>query len=134
MKTSWFLQHGLTVACLALTVPVLSAQNTTIQLFGPVNVRSSVTGTTYDAPNTFNSTTLNLTCPASPTATLSSANGGNILVDNNIQVSTSSPSITAQPMSAPAEHRITPRCAVTQLLYQRLPVACRRWQPRRPES
>ncbi len=94
MKTSWFLQHGLTVACLALTVPVLSAQNTTIQLFGPVNVRASVSGTSYDAPNTFNSNTLNLTCPANPTAVLSSANSGNVLVDNNIQVSTSSPSVT----------------------------------------
>ncbi|MES2221765.1 MAG: hypothetical protein V4587_12465, partial [Acidobacteriota bacterium] len=94
MKNSWFLQHGLTVACLALTVPMLSAQTTTIQLFGPVNVRASVSGTSYDAPNTFNSNTLNLTCSESPTAVISSANGGNVLVDNNIQVSTSSPSVT----------------------------------------
>jgi hypothetical protein len=78
---------------MALIVPALSAQ-TSIQLFGPVNVRASVSGTTYAAPNTFNSNTLNLTCPASPTAVLSSANGGNVLVDNNIQVSTSSPSVT----------------------------------------
>ena len=93
MRTSSILLCGPVAACMALVVPALVAQNS-ILLFSPVDVRSSVTGTTYDAPNTFNSTTLNLTCPASPTATLSSANGGNILVDNNIQVSTSSPSIT----------------------------------------
>ncbi|HTU49797.1 MAG TPA: Ig-like domain-containing protein [Acidobacteriaceae bacterium] len=93
MKKSPFLHHGLIVGCMALIVPALYAQ-TSIQLFGPVNVRASVNGTTYDAPNTFNSNTLNLTCPASPTAVLSSANGGNVLVDNNIQVSTSSPSVT----------------------------------------
>ena len=94
MKKSPFLRLGLIVACTTLIVPAMSAQ-TSIQLFGPVNVRASVSGTTYDAPNTFNSNTLNLTCPASPTAVLSSANGGNVLVDNNIQVSTSSPSTTA---------------------------------------
>jgi hypothetical protein len=93
MKKSAFLRHGLITASMALIVPALSAQ-TSIQLFGPVNVRASVNGTTYDAPNTFNSNTLNLTCPASPTAVISSANGGNVLVDNNIQVSTSSPSVT----------------------------------------
>jgi hypothetical protein len=101
MKKSQFLHQGLIVACMASIVPVLSAQ-TTIQLFGPVNVRASVNGTTYDAPNTFNSNTLNLTCPASPTAVLSSANGGNVLVDNNIQVSTSSPNITAATNVCPA--------------------------------
>ena len=94
MKKSPFLHHGLILACMALIVPALSAQTTTIQLFGPVNVRASVSGTSYDNPNTFNSNTLNLTCPASPTAVLSSANGGNVLADNNIQVSTSSPSVT----------------------------------------
>ncbi len=95
MKKSPFLQHGLILACMASIVPALSAQTTTIQLFGPVNVRASVSGTSYDNPNTFNSNTLNLTCPASPTAVLSSANGGNVLADNNIQVSTSSPSMTS---------------------------------------
>jgi hypothetical protein len=93
MNHSPFLRHGLIVACIASIAPALSAQ-TSIQLFGPVNVRASVNGTTYDAPNMFNSNTLNLTCPASPTAVLSSASGGNVLVDNNIQVSTSSPSVT----------------------------------------
>jgi hypothetical protein len=93
MKQSSFLRFGPIVACMALIVPALSAQNS-IQLFGPVNVRASVDGTSYDAPNTFNSTTLNLTCPASPTGVISSANGGNVLVDNNMQLSTSSPSIT----------------------------------------
>jgi hypothetical protein len=93
MNNPSFLRHGLIVACIASIVPALSAQ-TSIQIFGPVNVRASVNGTTYEAPNMFNSNTLNLTCPASPTAVLSSANGGNVLVDNNIQVSTSSPSVT----------------------------------------
>jgi hypothetical protein len=93
MKNFSSLCYAPIVACMALIVPTLSAQ-TSIQLFGPVNVRASVDGTSYAAPNTFNSNTLNLTCPASPTAVLSSASGGNLLVDNNIQVSTSSPSVT----------------------------------------
>jgi hypothetical protein len=96
MKKLSFVCYGAFAACLALVVPAMTAQNS-IQLFGPVNVRASVTGTSYDAPNTFNSTNLNLTCSASPiTAVLSSsANGtGNVLVDNNIQISTSSPSVT----------------------------------------
>jgi hypothetical protein len=101
MKKYLSLHGGLILAGIALIVPALSAQ-TSIQLFGPVNVRASVSGTSYDAPNTFNSNTLNLTCPASPTAVLSSANGGNVLVDNNIQVSTSSPSVTAAANVCPA--------------------------------
>ncbi len=87
------MHRGPIVALMALIVPALSAQNP-IQLFGPVNVRASSTNTSYISPNTFNSTTLNLTCPASPTALIASANGGNVLVDNNIQVSTASPSVT----------------------------------------
>ena len=93
MKDLLCLHRGPIVALMALIVPALSAQNP-IQLFGPVNVRASNTNTSYRSPNTFNSTTLNLTCPASPTALIASANGGNVLVDNNIQVSTASPSVT----------------------------------------
>jgi len=75
--------------CLLVLLPVLHAQNS-IQLFGPVDVRYSSTGTgTGSAAVNFNSTTLNLTCSASPiSAVLSSTpdSTGNLLVDNNINV------------------------------------------------
>ena len=75
--------------CLVVLLPALHAQNS-IQLFAPVNVRDSSTGTSYgSAAVNFNSTTLNLTCSASPiTAILSSTpdSTGNLLVDNNINV------------------------------------------------
>lgn len=93
MKDLLCLHRGPIVALMALIVPALSAQNP-IRLFGPVNVRASNANTSYSSPNTFNSTTLNLTCPASPTALIASANGGNVLVDNNIQLSMNSPSVT----------------------------------------
>lgn len=89
MKSSSILRYGSIVACMVLSVPSLVAQNS-IQLFGPVNVRKSATGTGYGASAVaFNSTTLNLSCSASPiTAVLSSSadNTGNVLVDNNITV------------------------------------------------
>jgi hypothetical protein len=75
-------------ACLALVAPAAIAQNS-IQLFSPVNVRLSSANTGFDASAVnFNSTTLNLTCPANPTAIISSTpdGTGNILVDNNINV------------------------------------------------
>jgi hypothetical protein len=85
------------VACLTCCLPVLVsplafAQNS-IQLFGPVNVRLSTTGTGYGADgNNFNTTNLNLTCPASPSGVLSStADGtGNLLVDNYLNVTVTS--------------------------------------------
>lgn len=74
-------------SCLAISAPKMIAQNS-IQLFGPVDVRLSTAGTSETNPNTFNSNTLNLNCPATPTAILSStSNGtGNVLADNNIYV------------------------------------------------
>ncbi len=78
----------LTIAsCLAISAPEIIAQNS-IQLFGPVDVRGSKTGTSDTSPDTFNSNTLNLTCPATPSAKLSSTSDGtgNVLVDNNIYV------------------------------------------------
>ncbi len=96
MKNSWFHRYVPFAVCMAFAVPAMTAQNS-IQLFGPVDVRASVSGTTYDAPNTFNSVNLNLTCNTSPiTAVLSSSANGlaNVLVDNNIQLSTSSPLVT----------------------------------------
>jgi len=77
--------------------PVLSASTAVAQnsilLFGPVDVRLSTTGTGTGANgNFFNTTNLNLTCPASPTATLSStADGtGYVLVDNFLNVKATS--------------------------------------------
>jgi hypothetical protein len=79
--------------CLAGTSVTLFAQvasQNSIQLFSPVNVRASAAGTGYGAAAVnFNSNTLNLTCAASPiTAILSSTpdSTGNLLVDNNINV------------------------------------------------
>ena len=73
-------------------VPVF-AQNS-VQLFGPVNVRLSQSNAGTGLNQViFNSTTLNLTCPPSPVAVLSSAANAtpatsvNLLVDNNIFVS-----------------------------------------------
>ena len=61
-----------------------------IELFTPVDVKLSATGTgTGGSAVNFNSSTLNLTCSASPiTAVLSSTpdSRGNLLVDNNINV------------------------------------------------
>jgi len=85
--------------CLALSSTSLFSQSS-IQLFGPVDVRLSQAGTGYgnDAV-AFNSTTLNLTCPASPTAILSSsADGtGNIIVDNNINLTVTTNGSTTGP-------------------------------------
>src|SRR5271157_1503083 len=55
-----------------------------IRLFDPVNVAISNPNASLPNPFTFGSTTLNLSCPASPTATLSSSPDGssNVLVDN----------------------------------------------------
>jgi hypothetical protein len=64
-------------------VPLTGAYGA-IRLFDPVNVASSNPNASLPNPFTFGSTTLNLSCPASPTATLSSSpdGGGNVLVDN----------------------------------------------------
>ena len=83
MKSSALLQ-SLAAVCIAATASSASGQ--AIQLFTPANVRLSTTGTTDSAPNTFNTTTLNLSCPSAPQAVVSSsADGtGNVLVDNYI--------------------------------------------------
>lgn len=78
-------------SCLITSAPKMIAQNSSIQLFGPVDVRVSQAGAGYgSSADIFNTNTLNLTCNASPvTAVLSlTADGtGNVLVDNNIYVS-----------------------------------------------
>ena len=94
MKKSLLPRTLLWIACAVVCTPALIAQNS-IQLFGPVNVRNSQAGAGYGSAQViFNSNTLNLTCPATPYAVLSSSNvpsppagSGNVLVDNNINVS-----------------------------------------------
>ena len=49
MKNSWFHRYVPFAVCMAFAVPAMTAQNS-IQLFGPVDVRASVSGTTYDDP------------------------------------------------------------------------------------
>jgi hypothetical protein len=93
-----------TVTAVAVALPVLMASSAVAQnsilLFGPVDVRLSTTGTGFGANgNFFNTTNLNLTCPASPTAVLSStADGsGNLLVDNFLNVTATSGATTIGP-------------------------------------
>lgn len=73
--------------CSFAAAPSLVAQNP-ILLFGPVYVTPSQSGAGYSTPVTFNSNTLNLTCPESPTAVLSGSADGSqkVLVDNDIMV------------------------------------------------
>lgn len=100
-----FPSRALTIVGLAMLGQALHAQNSS-QLFGPVFLRSSPAGvgyTTSNPPYIFNTTTLSVTCGATPTATLSGPAmladgsapvvsggqlqpGGNLLVDNNVLV------------------------------------------------
>ena len=75
--------------CLSCIAPSAPAQTTSVPLFGPVDVRPSQSNATYQTPLTFNTNTLTLTCPATPTAVLSGTTNGSgpLLVDNNIFVS-----------------------------------------------
>ena len=97
---------ALVITCaLTFSAPALVAQASDctdyscIQLFGAVNGAHSLPGVSYTSPEAFNSTTLNLTCPASPVAILSGpytasgsaptgklTAGGNLLADNSIIV------------------------------------------------
>jgi hypothetical protein len=91
MKVHSSLLLSLIATSLAIFAPESNAQNPIqnhIQLFGPVDVRGSQAGATSSNPDTFNTNTLNLNCPTSPSAVLSSTpNGsGDVLVDNNIYV------------------------------------------------
>jgi uncharacterized repeat protein (TIGR01451 family) len=85
MKSSVFLQ-SLAAVCIATTASTASAQS--IQLFSSVNVRVSTQGTSSGSPNNFNTTNLNLSCPSSPHAVISSSadGNGNVLVDNFISL------------------------------------------------
>ena len=92
---------GIAATACCLTFSSASIAQNSIQLFAPVNVRASAAGTGYGASTVdFNSTTLHLTCAASPiVATLSSTadNSGKLLVDNDIAVSVTSGSTTTGP-------------------------------------
>jgi hypothetical protein len=99
MKSS-VVRQGLAAVCIAVTASAVSAQTTAVQLFGPVDVRPSTNGTGVGAnENVFNSKILNLTCPASPTGTISSSSDGtgNVLVDNFITLSVMAGSTTTGP-------------------------------------
>jgi hypothetical protein len=88
MKSSVVLQ-GLAALCIAAAGSPVFAQNS-VQLFGPVTVRYSTSGTNPQNPNVFNSANLNLSCATSPiVAKLSSSSDGtaNVLVDNFITLS-----------------------------------------------
>ena len=84
--------------------PVCFAQapSTSIQLFSPVVVRFSDAGAGYGASiDNFNTTTLNLSCPAAPAGTLSSTPDGTgyLLVDNNIDVTLIAGGKTSAPVN-----------------------------------
>jgi len=94
MKTR-FISMMMFTTISAMVAPGLLAQNS-IPVFGAVDTRLSQGTASYTAPNTFDTNTLNLTCPASPVAVLSSApsstplsSTGNVLVDNNITLTVS---------------------------------------------
>lgn len=98
--------HCSLVAFLTLLVPALLAQNS-ITVFNPVNVRLAP-GNTSGQPNknsppvNFNTSTINLNCPANPMAVLTSSASGttnaNLLVDNYIDLSVT-PGITSGTVS-----------------------------------
>jgi Big-like domain-containing protein len=101
MRKVSILRCSAIAACSVFVVPAIVAQNS-IRLFDPVNVRASANGTGFGSSAvTFNSATLNLTCGDSPTAMLSSSgdNAGNVLADNNIQVSVTSASSSTGPVN-----------------------------------
>ena len=97
MKTARIFLTAL-ASCFVFTSHQIAAQ-TSIQLFGPVNIRQSATGTSDQSPVNFNSNTLNLTCGGSPSAMLSSSadNSGFVLVDNFINVTVTAGGVTAGP-------------------------------------
>lgn len=102
MRRTSILRSGLILACSTFVVPVIIAQNS-IRIFDPVNVRASAENTGYGSSAvTFNSATLNLNCNVSPiTAELSSSadNSGNVLIDNNLQVTVTANSASGSPIN-----------------------------------
>jgi uncharacterized repeat protein (TIGR01451 family) len=86
MKISAHRFQALAAFCLIAASSLVLGQSTSIKLFGPVNVRLSSSGTSHQSPNTVNSTTVNLSCPADSAiqASISSTSDGTgkLLVDN----------------------------------------------------
>ncbi len=95
-----FLRIAATIVCAIAAAPFMSGQNS-IQLFGPVNVRSSASGTGFgESAVNFNSANLVLNCNASPIqAVLSSTpdGTGNVLVDNFINLTVTAGETTTGP-------------------------------------
>src|ERR1700760_1565301 len=90
MRSLVFLR-GLAAFCLVATFTAAFGQTyNAYQLFTPANVRVSTNGTgTGSSENTFNTKTLNLSCPSPVHAWISSTpdQNGNVLVDNYIGLS-----------------------------------------------
>jgi hypothetical protein len=81
----------------------MNAQNS-IQVFNPVNVRSSASNTGYGSSAVaFNSATVNLNCPTGTpiTGVISSTadSKGNVLVDNNLQLTVTSGTTVTGPVN-----------------------------------
>ena len=102
MRRLSILRYGAIAACSVFTVPSIVAQNS-IRIFDPVNVRTSAADTGYGSSAvTFNSATLNLSCGVSPiTAVLSSSadSTGNVLIDNNLQITVTADSVSGNPVN-----------------------------------
>jgi uncharacterized repeat protein (TIGR01451 family) len=101
MKIPSFLRNVAIAASAIFGASALVAQTNSIQLFGPANVRLSLNGTSNSNPNTFNSATLQLSCPAGApiTAVLSSTpdGTGNVLVDNFVNLTVTQGEFTSGP-------------------------------------
>ncbi len=100
-----FLRSAALIACAAVAAPGLLAQNNSnsIKLFGPTNVRLSLT-TAGNPPNQviFNSSTVQLSCSASPIqASVSSTadNTGNVITDNYINLTVTAGDSTTGPVN-----------------------------------
>jgi hypothetical protein len=102
MKSSTILLYISIAACIALAVPAVTAQNS-IQIFAPVNVQPSATGTGPGAlAVTFNSSTLQLNCPSHAIQGVLSSTPdgkGNVLVDNDIQLTATSGGTVTGPVN-----------------------------------
>ena len=85
------------LCCLSAAAPEVFAQAApAIRLYSPVDVRLSQSSASYTAPVVFNSNTLTLSCPSAPVATISGTpdGTGNVLVDNNIFVTSNTKATT----------------------------------------
>lgn len=99
MRRSSLLRRVFTVVGMALACRAITAQNS-IKLFTPVNVRPAPAGW---ETLTFNSTTLSLSCPATPiTAMLSSSTDsrGYVLADRQVDFTVTKGTTTVGPVNA----------------------------------